>query len=322
MPQDSIYYALGRISVLSGDALTRQKLERLLQAQSADEAKRVLSEIGWADAEDAEKAASEHVAKACKVVRELATSENTLDCFLTRYDVNNLKILLKARSLNQTTDALSPCGVIPTDTLRHAVSERDYHALPAPIKEAADALEKQMAVSVDPLLIDVRLDQAMYAYIMERLPKNDKVARAYFTAQIDLTNLVMALRLKNMQKPVAFFEDMLIPGGSVDKRALLKAYERPERLPLLVKKYGSHVFMAVEAAQLSKEKIPALERAADDYLLSLYLPYKRVMDKNERLMGYLLMRQREAAAVKLIMAGKRGGFPAEAIRERLRELYG
>ena len=322
MPQDSIYYAMGRISVMSADALNGQKLERLLQAQSALEARRVLSEIGWTDTGDVEKAASEHVQKACKAVRDLSVHEKTLDCFLMRYDVNNLKILFKARSLGVSTEALSPCGSIPMETLRHAVTEHNYHALPPALKNAAEELEKQMAVRVDPLMIDVRLDQALYAAIFEDLPKNDRIARAYFVAQVDLTNLLMALRARNIGKDAGFFGDMLIMGGTIEKRAWLKAYENPERLPLLVKGYGLKVFNAAIAAQLSKDKLPALERAMDDYLTALYLPYKRVMDKNERLIGYLLMRQREAAAVKLILAGKQGGFPQEAIRERLRELYG
>lgn len=321
MPQNSIYYALGRISVLSGDALSRVKLDRLLQAQGEDEAKRVLSEIGWAGGTDIEQAASDHIARACKVVRELAVNEKTLDSFLTRYDVNNLKILLKARSLGLSTDALSACGVIPVETLKHAVSEHNYHALPAPIKEAADALEKQLALSVDPLLIDVRLDQAMYAYILSELPKSDKTAVDYFTAQIDLVNLITALRVRNMQKPASFFENVFIEGGKISKREFVKKFDVPERLPQLVRRYGLKVFNAAVAAQMSADKLPALERAMDDYLMSLYLPYKKVMDKNERLIGYLLMRQREAAAVKLVMAAKAGGFPQEVIRERLRELY-
>ena len=41
----------------------------------------------------------------------------------------------------------------------------------------------------------------------------------------------------------------------------------------------------------------------------------------KRLIGYLLMRQREAAAVRLILAGKTAGFATEKIRERLRDLY-
>ena len=322
MPQLSIYYALGRISLMSRGALDKPKLERLLAASDEAEVGRVLSEIGWSTDADMESAAAEHIRKACQAVRELSTDEKTLDCFLMRYDVNNLKILLKSRCLGLESAPVSDCGVIPPDTLRHAVQERNYRVLPEGLKKAADELEKQLAVKVDPFLIDSALDKAMYAAILEKCPKSDKTALAYFTAQIDLTNLKMALRARAISRPMPFFRDILIEGGSTPKNQWLKAYEAPERLPETVKKYGQKVFAAALAAVMDKDKIPALEKAADDYLMHLYLPFKQVTDKNEKLIGYLLMRQREAAAVKLIIAGKKGGFSQAAIQERLRELYG
>lgn len=317
----SIYYALGRISLLGRDALNRQKLDRLLQAQDETEARRILSEIGWNADEDMEQAAEDHIKSACKAIRELTVQEKTLDAFLLRYDVNNLKILMKSRVLGISSDAVSSCGTISPDALRHAVTERNYRVLPPLLKSAADELEKKLAANADPFIIDVELDKAMYRSIMETLPKKDRVARSYFSAQIDLTNLIMALRAVNIGRNAAFFKELLLPGGTVEERKWLKAYEKPETLPALVKGYGIKVFNAANAAYLSKEKIPALEKAMDDYLLSLYLPFKQVSDQNERLIGYLLMRQREAAAVKLIIAGKKGGFKNEAIQERLRELY-
>ena len=42
----------------------------------------------------------------------------------------------------------------------------------------------------------------------------------------------------------------------------------------------------------------------------------------EVLIGRLLAHEREAAAVRLIMAGKLNDFPVAMIRERLREVYG
>lgn len=317
----SIYYALGRISLLGRDALNQQKLERLLQAQDEAEAKRVLSEIGWNADEDTEAAAQEHVNKACRIIRELTVDEKTLNCFLIRYDVNNLKILLKSRCLGLTSDAVSSCGILPVDGLRHAVSEHNYRILPGSLKKAAEDLEKQIAVSADPFMMDVTLDKAMYTYILEELPKENKTARNYFIAQIDLTNLLMAFRSLNIGRPVSFFRDLLLPGGSIAERKWLTAYEKPETLALLVKGYGQKVYKAAVAAFLSAAKLPAYEKAVDDHLLSFYLPFKQVPDQNERLIGYLLMRQREAAAVKLVIAGKKGGFPPEAIQERLRELY-
>lgn len=196
-----------------------------------------------------------------------------------------------------------------------------YDGLPQTLKDALDELEKQLSLRVDPLEIDARLDRAMYETIFARLPKKNSAVRKYFTARVDILNLVIALRVLHMGKNASFFESLLLPGGSIDKKEWLKGFEKPEKLPLLLNKYGQKVYNAAIAAQMDAGKIAALERAMDDCLLAVYLPYKSTMDSPQRLIGYLLMRQREAAAVRLILAGKTAGFAAEKIRERLRDLY-
>ena len=321
MPQESIYYAIGRLSVLQKNTLDASKLERLLQAPTAQDARRALSELGWNAEADYDQMAAAHVENACRVVRELATDEKMVDCFLLHYDVNNLKMLIKARSLGQEAENLSLCGIYPVETLRHAVTEHQYRALPETLASALDELEKRLAVSLDPLDIDVTLDRALYRTIFSWLPAKALAQRRYFIARVDMLNMVIALRVLHMGKNAAFFADMLLHGGSIDKKAWLKAFEKPEKLPMLLYPYGTRVYQAAIAAQMDMGKIAQLEREMDDRLLSVYSPFRRAMDRPERLIGYLLMREREAAAVRLIMAGKTAGFATEKIRERLRELY-
>ena len=321
MPQESIYYAIGRLSVMQKNTLDASKLERLLQAPTAQEARRTLSEMGWSAEGDYDRIAAQHVENACRLIREIATDEEEIDCFLLKYDVNNLKMLLKARSLGREAEDLSPCGVYPVEKLRKCVADRKYDGLPQTLKDALDELEKQLSLRVDPLEIDARLDRAMYETIFARLPKKNSAVRKYFTARVDILNLVIALRVLHMGKNASFFVSLLLPGGSIVKKEWLKGFEKPEKLPLLLNKYGQKVYNAAIAAQMDAGKIAALERAMDDCLLAVYLPYKSTMDSPQRLIGYLLMRQREAAAVRLILAGKTAGFAAEKIRERLRDLY-
>ncbi len=322
MPQESIYYALGRLSVIQKNALDQQKLERLLQAQTAEDARRTLGEIGWTESDDYDKMAAEHIRQACVLARELTTDEKLLDCFLLRYDVNNLKMLIKARCLEIEANDLSQCGTYAVDTLVHAVAERKYDKLHPILKEALDALEKRLAVKIDPLDIDVTLDKALYRVIFDTLPKGGDSAKRYFKARVDILNLIMALRALHMGKNAAFLKSLLIEGGTVSQGKWLKTYEFPEKLPQLVNEYGAKIYHAAIAAQLDASKLSQLEKLMDDHLLSIYTAYKRDMDKVERIIGYLLMREREAAAVRLIMAGKVNGFSNEVIRERLRDLYG
>ncbi len=322
LPQESIYYALGRLSVLQKNALDQQKIERLLQAQTAEDAQRTLQELGWTESEDYEKMAADHVREACRLARELTTDERLLDCFLLRHDVSNLKMLIKARCLGVDAGALSQCGVFSTDMLAHAVADRRYDKLYPILRLALLALEKRLAVKVDPLDIDITLDKALYRQIFSRLPKHADSARRYFMARVDVLNLVMALRAVHMGKDAAFFQSLLIPGGTIAESRWLKAYEFPEKLPQLVNGYGLKLYHAAITAQLDASKLSNLEKLMDDHLLSIFTAYKRDLDRIERIIGYVLMREREAAAVRLIMAGKINEFPQEAIRERLRELYG
>lgn len=322
MPQDSIYYAIGRLSVLQKSGLDSAKLERLLQAPTVQDARRVLSEIGFGDGGDYERLAVQHVETACKLVRRLTTDESMVACYLLRYDVNNLKMLIKARCLGIEATDLSPCGNVPVDTLRHAVAEHQYAALPETLRKPLDELEKHLALNVDPLDIDVTLDKALYDTIFAWLPKGERTARQYFTARVDILNLIMTLRALHMGKNEAFLQGLLLKGGMVSPDRWMKTAKTPEKLPLLLYSYGTKVYQAAIAAQLDFGKTALLERAMDDHLLAVYIPYRREMDKPQRIIGYLLMREREAAAVRLVMAGKTAGFAPEKIRERLRDLYG
>jgi V/A-type H+/Na+-transporting ATPase subunit C len=318
--QGSIYYAAGRISVLGKNALDPAKLERLIVAPQA-EVQRVLAEIGWPESVDFEMSAAEHFGKACALIRDLSTDDGMVTCFLLRYDILNLKTLLKARSLSREAGELSRCGMTPVDELRRMVVDRKYDALGPVLKPALDSLEKRLAVKPDPLDIDVTLDKALYAAVFKILSPSQKTAIQYFREKADFANGVMALRSLHAGRTAAFISGMLLPGGSIGAKAWEKAFTKPEKIPLLLRRYGSKVFAAAIAGQMDAGKLAGLERAADDRLLGLYKPFHRVLQRDEVLIGYLLMREREAAAVRLILAGKANNFPVEAIRERLRELY-
>ena len=79
---------------------------------------------------------------------------------------------------------------------------------------------------------------------------------------------------------------------------------------------------AAAAAVADFSKLPALEKAVDNELLKLFTPYKYDMMRLEATLAYLLAAEREASAVRLVMAAKANGFAPEAVRERLRDLYG
>ena len=315
MPQESIYYAAGRLSIKQREIMDASRLERLLSTSSFEEAKRTLSEIGWASAEEAdyEQLALDRVAQASALVRDLSTDAKVTDCFLFKYDIANLKMLLKARCLGITAEHLSSSGTIPVEKLRHAVADHRYKELPEPICKAMEGLEQELITEENPLLIDVRLDRAMFEMIFEQLKGRRCVAAvAYFQARADMLNAITLLRVRRMGRDEAFFEGVRLPGGAIAEDKWADGFADPERLPELLRPYGERDFA----------HLPGLEKAMDNALLAIFTKDRFNVMRLETVVGYLLAVEREAGAVRLVMAGKQNGFDMEAIRERLRDLYG
>ena len=325
MPQISTSYACGRIGVLKRNALQRAQLERLQSAQGYEDAKRVLSDIGFATADtlDFQTATDLHVRKACELIKAVTPNMAVTDCFLLRYDVHNLKVLLKSRHLAQKPEFLSACGTVALDKLHHSVAEHAYAALPTELRLAMEVLEKKLAVRFEPSLIDTELDKAMYRQIFQNLKgQSIPLALRYFKAKVDLQNFIMLMRARAMGKDAAFFERIALEGGGVPVSTYVKLFDDSDHLTKLLKLYGVPVYQAALSAALNPQKLPQMEKVADDYVYGLFKPHRYDSDSLEMLLAFLLQKQREATDVRLIMAGKLNGFTPEAVAERVRELNG
>jgi len=325
MPQPSISYACGRVGVLKRSQLQQAQLERLLAAPQPAEAERALVDIGFmaADQTDYQAAADLHINKACKLIKSVSTDPGMTDCFFYRYDVHNLKVLIKSRNLAHAPEFLSACGSMDVEKLRHCVSDRTYAALPQEFAQGLKKLEKRIAVEFDPLLVDAELDKAMYRQIFKNLEgRETTVAYRYFQTKVDLLNLIMLLRVRAMGKDAAFFADLALDGGKAGTQRYVNAFTDNDRLVRIAGMYGMAVRQAAQAAVLETGKLPYLEKVVDDTLYGLFKPHRYDSASVEVLLAYLLLRQREAADVRLIMTGKINGFPPEAVQERVRELNG
>ncbi|MDI9520699.1 MAG: V-type ATPase subunit [Bacillota bacterium] len=325
MPQTSIAYAVGRVRAAVRKPLGDAQLERLLAASSYQEALQLLGEMGWQDTDqkDIDRLSTQILEETCDTFKNISSEPELTEAFLLRHDAQNLKTLIKARVLNTAPESLSECGTLKTDMLRHAVNEHDYKKLPPMFQTTMNELEKKIALTVDPMKIDVHIDQALYAEIGKRSKSfKSKAARQYFTAFVDFKNAVAYLRLFAINRAEKDFMNVKLPGGLVANPKWKNILEKPERLAGAFKGYPVPLVVALSSAQTDSSKIPSLEKKVDDYLLSLFRPYKYEPFAIEVLIGWLLAHEREAGAVRLIMAGKQNDFPEELIRERLREAYG
>lgn len=325
MPQDSVLYAVGRLRMLRRRLLNAAQMQRLLTAADAQEAQRVLLEAGYITPEqpDAEKASMDRLLEASRMVSRLTPDQATTDSFLLRYDVLNLKTLLKARILGDDPGTLSPGGTLDPEMLRHAVADHSYGRLPEPLKAAMEALEKRIAVSVDPMEIDVRLDQAMYRMMLEGLRKTrSPAARKWLKARADFVNMRSFLRLRNMQASMTL-QEVLVPGGQIERKLRAGIVENGDHLIRgAAMTYGGRIAALTARAMEDMSQIGLLEKEMEAYLSDLFAAERMKPDSIDAVIDYLFQVEEQSADVRLIMAGKRNGFSQDEIEERLRGNYG
>ena len=104
---ETVYaYAVGRVRALETRLLDKGKLERMVEAASGEEALKVLSETDYANlvAEQAsiydfENILQKEIVNVFSLMRKISPQPSLTDLLSLKYDVHNLKVLLKANAL-------------------------------------------------------------------------------------------------------------------------------------------------------------------------------------------------------------------------------
>ena len=330
MPQTSQHYAIGRVRALSRTLISPATLERLRAAEDVAQMGRVLSECGWGEAkthQEIEALAGRQVAEACNLIREITPDANVTDCFLLRYDILNLKTLLKSRMLGQEKPRLSPNGTLDPERLYHGVAEARYKDLPEEMRPALEQIEERIATENDPLFVDARLDRLLFEMIEARMRTARPAAalRAYFRARADAANIMTALRLARMDRGETLFAELFVPGGALGRDELQTAARDGAALATLARtRLDAEFARAIERGLDALERaggLAILEKRLDDYQLSLLRPGRYDVDGLLPVAGYLLAREREAAAVRLLATAKAVNASPELLDGVLRQTY-
>ena len=325
MPQDSNIYAVARIRNLEKGLLGMERLRRMAGA-TLTEAMRLLCESGYGNTAEASSEKLEEMI-ACELGRayddvEALTPDKALtDVFLLKNDILALKLLIKLRALGSPlTGTGAHRGVYKYSELIAMVEAGEYAALPEVIRRALNELELRLALKVDPREISVKLDRAYCEYALS-FP-ND-VVREYFKIFCDYTNLITTLRLKDNGQNLDALENSLLCAGDIPLSHFIKYYGQPAEAIVRSMDFSParDMLMGAIADYMRDGSIAVIERDRDDRLMKLLSDLRWDSESVYPVIGYLLAREAEARAVRLVITLKRTGFGEETITERLRELY-
>lgn len=323
MPQKSPVYAVTRIRVHEKDMIKPETMARMAEAAPA-EVMRLLGDMGYGgipdpQLSDGERMIAKELSDAYALIKEVTFCPEKTDLFMLRGDANNLKLLIKRRLTGAGGSPALMTGVYSGEDVIRMVQNADYRELPEEFTKRLNALEQSFSGGIDPGRISAEIDRA---YLEHCLKNASGPSFEYFRGLADFTNLLTALRLRDMGAGADKLKNSLMPEGYISHRLLMQCFD------------GAEEGMARAAAGPARERIlrgleeygrsgrlTELERQRDNYLISLFKG-ARLAEGIEPLIGYLLGREQEAKCLRLIITAKRNGLPNKAITERLGELYG
>jgi V/A-type H+-transporting ATPase subunit C len=315
------------LRALENKMLTKERMERMLEARTNEDAAKVLSECGYdglepLSQEALEQSLSRNRAAIFGELASLAPNPRLVDVFRMRYDYHNAKAIIKCAATNQDpARLLSDAGRVSPEVLLGGFTRGDYNEVPDALRQAMEDASQRLSATGDPQRCDFLLDRAYYGELSQAAKDSgSSFLQEYVQLMIDAANLRAAVRTLRMHKGIDLLSAVIVPGGSVSTSAISAAVLSGGNLE------GVFVGPLQNAAVLGDAAIhggrqTAFEKACDDALVTFLQKSRMTPFGDSVLASYLAAKENEISAARIILSGRLSGVPTESIRERLREAY-
>ena len=326
--KDTDYLFLSaKLRAMENNLLTAGRMERMIDAPTAAEAARVLSEIGYGEfSPDSESTLSEALAaereKTFEELRHFMPDHSVIDVFRVKYDYHNLKAVLKAQAMGLPCEGLLiDAGRVDPKALLEALREGDYAGLPEELAAAAQEAAEVLGTTKDPQRSDFVLDRAYYREMLRCAKETgSEFLHRYVQMTIDMANLRSAVRTLRMGKGGDFLRRVLVDGGTIPAERVTAA-ALGSGLGELYRTTELRAAAEYGTAAIQGGSLTDFEKACDDAMTRFVAKAKQVPFGVEVAIGYLAAKEIEFTAVRMIMSSRMAGIDGEIIRERLRESY-
>lgn len=329
MKEDLDYlYVTSRVRAMEKRLLNRERLVRMCEAKTMEDALKVLTECGWGDLsihelEDVEEVLTEQRNEMFRTALSIAPDKQLVRIFQLKHDYHNIKTVLKGEATGEAYEhLLVDCGTIPSKSLVASLRENAYAIFSPAMRRGVEEAREVLQRTNDPQYADIVLDRACFAEMAKLAKQGDSnFMVGYINLYIDSVNLRSAVRIKRMGRPPDYLKQSLVAGGTVDTVRLF-ADLTPELLDNVYASTPLHEAAAAGGAVLRGEVgLSQLDLACDNALIGYLQSAKYVGLGEQPLMGYIAAKEQECIAVRTIMSGRLAGLDSEMMMERLRESY-
>lgn len=315
-------YAVARIRSNELRLFTKKDLETMLAMENYDSCIRFLTEKGWgSDSSNmtGDEILSEERKKIWHLMNELVKEEHAFDVFLVQNDFHNLKVAIKAITRDSsTTKMFAEFGKVPADKIYEAVDKRQYNMLPEYLQKTAKEAMNALLQTSDGQLCDIIIDKACLDCVYEIGQSSDnEIIKLYSELFVASANIKIAVRCAKTQKSLEFIKQTLANCETLNINALSIAASKGT--DEICSYLSSTSYKA--AIDALKKSPTAFEKYCDDLLTDKMKSQKWEPFTIGPLVAYIIARENEIKAVRLILSAKLNSLDTEIIKERLREMY-
>ncbi|MER1954267.1 MAG: V-type ATP synthase subunit C [Desemzia incerta] len=322
-----------RIRVYESQLLQNDQFERMLQANSFEEAARVLRDTPYRndvdellETRDYDELLSKELQRVYDEMFSLSPDPALVELFSLRYTYHNLKVLFKARMTGENFDSmLIPIGKNPMSDYRQAVeigkSDELDQAYIDSIQEVLVAEEEYHSIQS----VDIILDRRYFTHLRWLAEKiDDREIIDFVKYYIDLNNLSTLSRAIKQRKNRNFLVTILSSSGNIPKETLVELGK--ESLETAGKLLSEGPFASIvqdsldpETHELSPVKV---DLETDNAIMDKMKEAKLQPFGALPLLAFIHAKETEVKNLRMIFAGKENNLPIESVRERMRMNYG
>ena len=315
-------YAVARIRALEVSLFSDAVIEQLLACKTAEQALQLVMEKGWGDVSvsggmDAVLKREEE--KTWEVIRDVAPDMSVFDVLSYPKLYHNLKAAIK----EVCTETQNP-GIfyddcqIPGREMLQIIESREFSRLPGNMSRVAEEAFETLLHTRDGQLCDIMVDKAALEAIYEAGKRSgEPIIEDYADTTVAIADIKIAVRSQKTGKSADFMRSAMAECTGVNVEQLIRAaLAGADEIAQYLE--GTSYAGGAEAL---KESPSAFERWCDNRMIETLKPQKYETFSVGPLLGYLIARENEIKTVRIILTGKQNGFPDDAIRERIREMY-
>lgn len=334
-------YSVALVRTLENLLLNDNELERMILAENASDAFRILNETDYADnksgvdnAADFQKVLDEGI-KDIKIILDKATPDKrVLHILWHNFDFHNIKTLVKGKlsglPIEDVEHLLIDLGAIPLPALKayiyeeqnvpFGLQERTETYIKRRIKKVIELFEKVKT----PLAIDLYLDQKMMKmiYNIAEDSQNEFLIK-YVQLLIDANNIRLFFRMKTQEKDLDLYEMAFLWNGTIPYSKFKEAFGRNlGEFPEIMKatQFATIIAEGLKAYE-EEHTFIYLEKHIEDKLTDYIKKAKLIPFGPEPLIAYFLAKKNNELVIRMVLVNKLNQINPEAIKKRLRKLY-